>query len=82
MILLNCTTFNSEKFESELTLLVGDIILAVKQICTALRNWQSGALLPLTVRDGAATLKVHKNENFFGFDVEFCTISLLVTLKY
>ncbi len=23
-------------------------------------------------------LKVHKNENFFGFDFEFCTISLLV----
>ncbi len=21
-------------------------------------------------------LKVHKNENFFGFDFEFCTISL------
>ncbi len=27
-------------------------------------------------------LKVHKNENFFGFDFEFCTISLLVMLKY
>ncbi len=26
------------------------------------------------------TLKVHKNENFFGFDFEFCTISLLVTV--
>jgi hypothetical protein len=24
-----------------------------------------------------AWLKVHKNENFFGFDFEFCTISLL-----
>ncbi len=23
-------------------------------------------------------LKVHKNENFFGFDFEFCTISVLV----
>ncbi len=27
-------------------------------------------------------LKVHKNENFFGFDFEFCTVSLLVILKY
>jgi hypothetical protein len=27
-------------------------------------------------------LRVHKNENFFGFDFEFCTISLLVMLKY
>jgi hypothetical protein len=25
-------------------------------------------------------LKVHKNENFFGFDFEFCTISLPVML--
>jgi hypothetical protein len=28
------------------------------------------------------SLKVHKNENFFGSDFEFCTISLLVMLKY
>ncbi len=28
-------------------------------------------------------LKVHKNENFFGFDFfDFCTVSLLVMLKY
>jgi hypothetical protein len=27
------------------------------------------------------TLKVHKNENFFGFDFEFCPISLLVMHK-
>jgi hypothetical protein len=33
-------------------------------------------------RFGLATLKVHKNENFFGFDFEFCTISLLVMSKY
>ncbi len=26
-------------------------------------------------------LKVHKNENFFGFDFEFCTTSLLVMHK-
>ncbi len=28
------------------------------------------------------TLKVHKNNNLFGFDFEFCTNSLLVMLKY
>ncbi len=28
------------------------------------------------------SLKVHKNENFFGSDFEFCVISLLVMLKY
>jgi hypothetical protein len=27
------------------------------------------------------SLKVHKNENFFGFDFEFCTISMLVMHK-
>jgi hypothetical protein len=26
-------------------------------------------------------LKVHKNENFFGFDFAFCPISLLVMHK-
>ena len=30
----------------------------------------------------SADLKVHKNENFFGFDFEICTVSLLVMLKY
>jgi hypothetical protein len=28
------------------------------------------------------SLKVHKNENFFGSDFERCTFSLLVLLKY
>jgi hypothetical protein len=28
------------------------------------------------------SLKVHKIENFFGSDFEFCVISLLVMLKY
>ncbi len=27
-------------------------------------------------------LKLHKNENFFCFDFEFCTVSLPVMLKY
>ncbi len=27
-------------------------------------------------------LKVHKNDNFFGTDFEFCTVSLLVMLNY
>ncbi len=30
----------------------------------------------------ARALKVHKIENFFGSDFEFCVISLLVMLKY
>ncbi len=30
----------------------------------------------------ASYLKVHKNENFFGFNFKFCTISLLVLLIY
>jgi hypothetical protein len=29
----------------------------------------------------SSLLKVHKNENFFGFDFEFCPISLLVMHK-
>ncbi len=28
------------------------------------------------------SLKVHKNKNFFSSDLEFCTISLFVMLKY
>jgi hypothetical protein len=33
------------------------------------------------VRETKASLKVHKNENLFGFDFEFCTISMLVMHK-
>jgi hypothetical protein len=29
----------------------------------------------------ASRLKVHKNENIFGFDLEFCTFSMLVMHK-
>ena len=29
-----------------------------------------------------SSLKVHKNDNFFGFGFDFCTVSLLVMLKY
>ncbi len=44
-----------------------------------------GALLHLLRLEMLAShliLKVHKNDNFFGSDFEFCTISLLVMLKY
>ncbi len=34
------------------------------------------------IRSMLSTLKVHKIENFFGFDFEFYTVSLLVMLKY
>jgi hypothetical protein len=36
------------------------------------------ALCAATLR---AKLKLHKNENFFGSDFEFCTISLLLMLN-
>ncbi len=32
--------------------------------------------------EGERQLKVHKNENFFGFDFDFCTASLLIMHKY
>ncbi len=35
-----------------------------------------------TFTDTFYDLKVHKIENFFGSDFEFCTISLLVMFKY
>jgi hypothetical protein len=38
--------------------------------------------LAKNTRDGYTSLKVHKNENLFDYDFEFCTISLLVMLKY
>jgi hypothetical protein len=34
------------------------------------------------LRTNKNSLKVHKIENVFGSDFEFCTISLLVLLKY
>jgi hypothetical protein len=39
--------------------------------------WGGGIVLLLMSR----CLKVHKNENFFSFDFEFCTISMLVMHK-
>ncbi len=38
--------------------------------------------LATLARQVGRQLKVHKSENFFGSDFEFCTISLLVMLKY
>jgi hypothetical protein len=40
---------------------------------------EKGAFVPK--RRNKERLKVHKNENFFCFDFEFCTISLLVMIK-
>ncbi len=42
-------------------------------------NWH-GSRQKIQVSAGMF-LKVHKNENFFGFDFEFCPISLLVMHK-
>ncbi len=41
-------------------------------ITEAVKKYSSGVPFPL---------KVHKNENFFGFDFKFCTISLLIMHK-
>jgi hypothetical protein len=41
----------------------------------------SGPLSPAYIRYVQILLKVHKIENFFGFDFEFCTISVLVMHK-
>jgi hypothetical protein len=35
-----------------------------------------------TALQNTPSLKVYKNKNYIGFDFEFCTISLLVMLKY
>jgi hypothetical protein len=40
-------------------------------------NEQDSDVIPIYM-----SLKVHKNENFVCSDFEFCTISLLVMLKY
>jgi hypothetical protein len=42
---------------------------------------EEGHFYPSQSRD-TIPLKVHKKDNFFGSDFEFCTISLLVMLKY
>jgi hypothetical protein len=49
------------------------------------RGWEGGVLrkgIIKAIGNSFPCLKVHKNENFFGFDFEFCTISLLVMSKY
>jgi hypothetical protein len=43
--------------------------------------WHFSALISLSFFGDEYLLKVHKNENFFGFDFEFCTISGLVMYK-
>jgi hypothetical protein len=45
----------------------------VFKYCKLLQKMSSRKVVPL---------KVHKNENFFGFDFEFYTILLLVMSKY
>jgi hypothetical protein len=45
-----------------------------KKVVEILSVWRS-------LGDTGENLKVHKIENFFGFDFEFCPISLLVMHK-
>jgi hypothetical protein len=40
-----------------------------------------GKIKAKTIYNYDAALKVHKSENFFGFDFEFCIISRLVLQK-
>ncbi len=44
-------------------------------------RWNLRSLCYGNVLCAGPDLKVHKNENFFGFDFEFCPISLLVMHK-
>ncbi len=45
-------------------------------------QWEQGEYREGGGKGLELTLKVHKIENFFGSEFEFCTISLLVLLKY
>jgi hypothetical protein len=47
----------------------------MKEVAVHIHDFASDSFY-LSLSDKA--FKVHKNENFFGFDLEFCTISLLV----
>ncbi len=51
---------------------------------SAERVLNDGVLTTITMyrQRGRIILKVHKIENFFGSEFEFCVISLLVMLKY
>ncbi len=61
-----------------MTFLVCPMIRYVEACCSA-----HDALSEAERRvEGERQLKVQKNENFFGFDFEFCTVSLLIMLKY
>jgi hypothetical protein len=73
-----------QKLTDRVAVLAGPRILMFQEV----NNW--GGRGTNTVRlhvssDGSPekndSLKGHKNENFFGFDFEFCTISLLVMHK-
>jgi hypothetical protein len=48
----------------------------------ALRREARVMKITMLGRDKYVLLLIHKNDNFFGSDFEFCTISLLVMLKY
>jgi hypothetical protein len=44
--------------------------------------YRTATITSFSTQYSSEPLKVHKNGNFFGSDFEFCTISLLVLLKY
>ncbi len=56
--------------------------LAILQILDIVASLQYYVIFIFRFRvESRLILKVHKNENFFGFDFEFCTISVLVMHK-
>ncbi len=80
-------------FKWQLTLLLGQLFSATLAavLCCSMSSflpWQLSSvawktcLLFMHILDINSNLKVHKIENFFGSDFEFCVISLLFMLKY
>jgi hypothetical protein len=55
--------------------------MPIKQLREKLNNKICTFVVHLDVMYTVQPLKVHKNENLFGFDFEFCPISLLVMHK-
>jgi hypothetical protein len=56
-------------------------MVSAKRCADKIHMGKHHKLINYTDTKAFVCLKVHKNENFFGFDFEFCTISLLVMHK-
>ncbi len=74
--------YRAEDQSEKRTLKLGsneDISLSELLNCVLLQYFNTSGFWPSYA---PVFLKVHKIENFFGSDFEFCVISLLVILKY